>query len=108
MADYIYLVQLDVPSELEDEFNRIYDEEHVPALLAVPGVRRCVRYRLEHTNKKEGMARYAAVYEVDSADIPNGPTWRQQSDQGEWVTKIRPRLTNRSHSLFKKVVEHGA
>ena len=30
MADYMYLVQMDIPAELEDEFNRIYDTEHVP------------------------------------------------------------------------------
>ena len=29
MADYIYLVQMDIPVELEDEFNRVYDTEHV-------------------------------------------------------------------------------
>ena len=105
MAEYVYLVQLDVPSDLEDEFNRIYDGEHVPYLLEVPGVRRCTRYQLEHTNK-EGMARYAAVYEIDSPDLPSSPRWREQSDKGEWAVKIRPRLTNRSHSLFKRMIEH--
>ena len=30
MADYIMVVQLDIPSEMEDDFNRAYDEEHVP------------------------------------------------------------------------------
>ena len=107
MADYIYLVQLDVPAELEDEFNRIYDEEHVPYLLEVPGVHRCARYRLERTNR-EGMEQYAAIYEIDSPDLVNSPTWKEQSDKGDWVSKIRPHVTSRHHSLFKKVVEHSA
>ena len=33
MADYIYVVQMDVPDELEDAFNRIYDTQHVPCIL---------------------------------------------------------------------------
>ena len=30
MSNYIYLVQMDIPSELEEDFNRIYDTEHIP------------------------------------------------------------------------------
>lgn len=30
MADYLYMVQMDVPADLEDEFNWIYDTQHVP------------------------------------------------------------------------------
>src|SRR5215475_8852218 len=57
MANYIYLVQMDIPAELEDEFNRIYDTEHVPNIVKAPGVYGCTRYRLESTNAP-GMARY--------------------------------------------------
>ena len=78
MADYIYLVQMDIPVELEDEFNRIYDTEHVPNIVKAPGVHGCTRYRLESTNAP-GMARYAAVYDIDSPDVPSSPDgWRNQ------------------------------
>ena len=69
MADYVYLVQMDIPEEMEDEFNRVYDEEHVPNIVKAPGVHGCHRYRLESTNA-EGMARYAAVYFIDSPGDP--------------------------------------
>ena len=36
MADYMYLVQMDIPVELEDDFNRIYDTQHVPNILTAP------------------------------------------------------------------------
>ena len=52
MADYIYLVQMDIPTELEDEFNRIYDTEHVPNIVKAPGVHGCTRYRLESTERE--------------------------------------------------------
>ncbi len=100
MADYIYFVQLDIPLELEEDFNRIYDAEHVPNLLTVPGVRGCTRYRLESADA-DGVARYAAIYEIDSPDLPDTAVWREQSDKGEWVTRIRPHLTRRSHATYK-------
>ena len=102
MADYIYLVQMDIPAELEDEFNRIYDTEHVPNILKAPGVRGCARYRLESTNA-QGMARYAAVYDIDSPDVPRSAGWQAESEKGDWPTKIRPYTTNRSHSIFKRL-----
>ncbi len=41
-ASYLYVVRMDV--DPAQEFNRIYDEEHVPALLKVPGVLGAARY----------------------------------------------------------------
>ena len=37
MADYIYLVQMDLPAEKEADFNRIYDTQHVSEFSKVPG-----------------------------------------------------------------------
>lgn len=102
MADYMYLVQMDIPAELEDEFNRIYDTEHVPNILKAPGVHSCTRYRLESTNAP-GMARYAAVYAIDSPDVPSSAGWLAESEKGAWPSTIRPYTTNRSHSIFKRL-----
>lgn len=102
MADYIYLVQMDIPADLEDEFNRIYDTEHVPCITQAPGVNGCTRYRLESSND-DGMARYAAVYDIDSPDVPESNGWKTESEKGDWATKIRPHSTNRSHSIFRRV-----
>ena len=102
MADYIYFVQLEIPQELEEDFNRIYDAEHVPNLLTVPGVRSCTRYRLESADV-DGVARYAAIYEIDSPDLPDTAVWREQSDKGEWITRIRPHLTSRSHATYRRI-----
>ena len=86
---HIYVVQMDIPAELEAEFNRIYDEDHVPTILKVPGVRSCRRYRLEHSTVPS-MPRYLAIYECDNAEVINSPAWIEASDTGEWKPKIRP------------------
>ena len=102
MAGYIYLVQMDIPPELEEDFNRIYDTQHVPNILTVPGVRSCARYRVE-SGDVEGVARYAAVYEIDSADLPTTDEWKAASDKGDWITDIRPYATNRTRVVYKRI-----
>ncbi|MEE8292358.1 MAG: DUF4286 family protein [Candidatus Tectomicrobia bacterium] len=102
MADYIYLVQMDIPAELEDEFNRIYDTQHVPNIVNAPGVHGCTRYQLESSDVT-GVARYAAVYEIDSPQVPTSEAWKAESEKGDWATKIRPHTSNRSHIIFKRV-----
>ena len=102
MADYIYVVQMDVPADKEAEFNRIYDTEHVPELSKVPGVGRVTRYRLESADV-DGVAKYAAVYEIDSPEIPESEAWEAAANVGDWVSKIRPHTTNRSHMTLKRI-----
>jgi hypothetical protein len=101
-APFIYMVQMDIPAAHEADFNRIYDTEHVPEILKVPGVRGCTRYVLEKTNK-EGMARYLALYDMDAANVMDSPAWLKASEIGDWAPKIRPHTANRSHTVMRKI-----
>jgi hypothetical protein len=47
----------------DDEFNRWYDEVHVPDVLAVPGICSAQRYQLRPGDGL-GTYRYAAIYEI--------------------------------------------
>jgi hypothetical protein len=102
MSNCIYIAMIDIPADIETDFNRIYDEKHIPDLLKVPGVKSAVRYKLRSTDSDE-VPRYLAVYEVDDPKVPNGPAWRAASDEKEWVAKIRPRMIKRRHGLFEKI-----
>ncbi|MGH7039915.1 MAG: DUF4286 family protein [Stellaceae bacterium] len=99
---YAYVVQMDIPQHLEAEFNRIYDEDHIPTILKVPGVRSCARYRLEHSTDQT-MPRYVAIYEIDNPQVIEGRAWLEAIDLGEWKPKIRPHTTNRRHSVFERI-----
>jgi hypothetical protein len=102
MADYVYLVQMDIPENMEDEFNRIYDTQHVPNIIKAPGVSGCTRYRLESADIP-GVARYAAIYDIDSPDVPESDGWKAESEKGDWPSQIRPHTTNRTHIIFKQL-----
>ena len=99
---YIYVVQMNIPTQHEADFNRIYDTEHVPMLSKVPGVHKVTRYRLEKTNDPK-MQKYLAVYEIDSPDIVDSAEWKKAGEWGDWASKIRPHTTERHHSYFKKM-----
>ena len=42
----LLMVYCDVAAEHEDEFNRWYNDEHIPERLAIPGVLNAARYRV--------------------------------------------------------------
>jgi hypothetical protein len=62
---YVFWVFMDVEKHREDLFNELYDSEHVPLLLKLPGCVNVARYRTE----VPGEPRYLAAYEVDRTDL---------------------------------------
>jgi hypothetical protein len=102
MGDYAYLVQMDIPGDWEDEFNRVYDTEHAKYLCNAAGVESCTRYLLESTDASK-IARYAALYEMDAPDTPQSEGWRVEGEKGDWATRIRPHTTNRTHTVLRRI-----
>ena len=51
----------------EEEFNKWYNETHLPDVLEVPGVLRAVRYQRIDTSG--GQAKYLALYEIETDDF---------------------------------------
>jgi len=99
MSQYIYIVQMDVKPEVEADFNRVYDEQHVPEISKVPGVLGVERYVLD--KPEPGEPKYTAVYRVSAPDVPQGPAWVKASDTGDWATKIRPHTYNKRKALYR-------
>jgi hypothetical protein len=99
---YICVVQTNIPAELEAEFNRLYDAEHVPSFSQVPGCHKITRYRLEESEAPR-MQKYLTIYEVDSPAVVESETWRKARGYGQWMTKIRPHMTEANRSFFKEI-----
>jgi len=110
-AKYIFVASMDVDPDKEKVFNEIYDAEHVPLLLQVPGVLSAVRTKSEpftmfiagETKQvaTDGAPRYYAIYELESAEVLVSAAWAKAVDQGRWPTEVRPYLRNRRSSLLK-------
>ena len=70
----LLLVVVDVDPEHEDEFNRWYDEEHIPEKRGTRGFRSARRYA-----SHDHPGRYLAVYEIDDADVVTSAEYLAQT-----------------------------
>lgn len=68
MTRYLHIVQTQPVAEAEVEFNRWYDDVHVPQVLTMPGFLTGQRFRLVAADPATG-PRYLAVYEIESDDV---------------------------------------
>ena len=64
-AQFALTVRLNTPPDHEKDFNTWYDEDHVPALVGVPGVYCARRY-----HAVDGDPKYLAIYEMNTARFP--------------------------------------
>lgn len=106
---YIFTASMDVDPGKEALFNEVYDTEHVPNLLKVPGVLSVNRSTLEplkmsiggevKTVVAEGEPKYSAVYELESAEVLTSAAWAKAVEAGRWPAQVRPYTRNRRHTL---------
>lgn len=112
---YLFSAAMDVPSEKEALFNEVYDTEHVPLLLAVPGVISVARFKAEkevslvvggqrRSVVVEDEPTYNALYEIDSPEVLVSDAWAEAVDQGRWPDQVRPFTRNRRHVLYRRLV----
>jgi hypothetical protein len=87
----ILLVYTDLVDEkYDEELNAWYDTQHLPQLLALPGVLDAARYVAV-----EGGPKYLAAYEVESADTVLGPAW-QNRPIPPWDRRMSPRVIGKN------------
>jgi hypothetical protein len=103
---------MDVAPEKEDLFNEVYDREHIPNLLEVPGVLAVTRAKSEAFalsiggERKEmpaAIPRYTAIYEVESPAVLASAAWAQAVEAGRWAGEVRPFTSNRRHALARVI-----
>ena len=110
-AKFLFTAAMDVDPAKEALFNEVYDTEHVPELLKVPGVLSIWRAVLEpltmflggekKTIVAEGEPRYSAFYELESAEVLTSEAWAKAVEAGRWPSQVRPFTRNRRHVLRK-------
>jgi hypothetical protein len=108
---YLFTAAMDVDPGKEDLFNEVYDTEHVPNLMKVPGVLAVTRSTLVplrmsiggevKTVVLEGEPKYSAVYELESAEVLTSDAWAKAVEAGRWAEQVRPYTRNRRHTLRK-------
>jgi len=110
-ARYLFTAMMDIDPAKEALFNEVYDTEHIPELLKVPGVLAISRFTLvplkmsiggeEKTIVAEGEPKYSATYELENAEVLTSAAWAKAVEEGRWPAQVRPYTRNRRHTLRK-------
>ena len=109
-AKYLFIVSMDVDPEHEALFNEVYDREHIPNLLRVPGVRAVSRLKGEPFDVAIGGEvkrmdapgpAYTALYEIDGPEVLTSPEWSAAVERGRWPAEVRPHTMSRRHALMR-------
>jgi hypothetical protein len=88
MAPALQIGRMDVPAEIDRDFNTWYNTIYVPNYEKVPGVIRGRRYRAV-----VGTPTYLTLYEFEHVKVPDGDGWATQRDLPIPETqRIRPQM----------------
>lgn len=110
---FLFSAAMDVTPEREALFHEVYDTEHVPLILTVPGVIGAARFQTRpltmmlggerRTMDPQGAPRFHALYEVESPDVLLTDAWAKAVEQGRWPGQVRPHTSNRRHLLLERI-----
>lgn len=90
----LMIVTASIPPSHEADWNRWYDDVHLPEIVDCPGFRSGQRY----VSEKDGVRSYVAIYELDGPAVLQSPEfaarrgWGPFVDQVEFQTRIFSRI----------------
>jgi hypothetical protein len=87
MAPALQIGRMDVPPEIDADFNHWYNTIYVPNYETVPGVIRGRRYRAV-----EGAPTYLTLYEFEHPQVSESAAWQAQRDVSPVTHRIRPQM----------------
>lgn len=112
---YLFSAAMDVAPEKAALFHEVYDAEHVPLLLRVPGVVAVSRFQKQEVTLVVGGERktvvaageptFNALYEIEDPAVLVSDAWAAAVDSGRWPDQVRPFTTNRRHILYRRLGE---
>ncbi|MFA5308859.1 MAG: EthD family reductase [Dehalococcoidales bacterium] len=104
-ARIVNLVVTECDPAREAEFNKWYNEVHVPMLLKFKGIKKVTRYKM--IEEKSQKPQYLAVYEYDTQkdldSLPQSPEFKAAiaEMQGTWQGKGFEIMTTASYEPLK-------
>lgn len=110
---YVFSAAMDVDPAKVALFNEVYDKEHLPLILTVPGVVAAARFLKQDLTmmiggeKKtfvfEAEPAYNALYELESPDVLLTDAWANAVEHGRWPAEVRPHTKNRRHVMYRRI-----
>lgn len=109
---YYFLASMNIEKEYEALFHQVYNEEHVPNLLAVPGVLDVVRLRpvpfriviaggIREVAVPSDERAFTAMYTIADPSVLTSPEFGAAVEEGRWPREVRPHTIDRKHVLLQ-------
>jgi hypothetical protein len=115
-GNHLLTVFADIPSDIEDDFNNLYNTLHIPERLAIPGFHSAARYaslspetlapRMRDAAK--GAPKYLALYELEDVSVLESPAYTALRNKADaWGERIRPRLQVEARTVYEQIFACG-
>jgi len=92
----LLVVMIDIEPEFEDEFNRWYEEEHLPEREQCAGFLTARRYVAV-----DGQPKYLAIYELEDVGILESDAYREIGIPSRWMKSLRPHFTTMVRNVYR-------
>ena len=109
---YVFIASMNVDSLKEELFNDVYDSEHIPNALEVPGILGAARYRKIALDisiggtvqrSQNSFPAYTAVYGLERPEVLVSHEWARGVELGRWPEFVRPFTRDRQHVLLERI-----
>ena len=107
-SKYVFLSAHDVPTEISDEFNEWYVEEHMPLVLSEPGFTRVRRYEHRSDEFAPMIARggelstHLSIWEIDGLEVFKNPKFANYKVT-PWQERMRRMFTLKVSNIYKEI-----
>ena len=97
----VLVVMMDVDPEHEEEFNRWYDDEHLPERLEIPGYVSARRFKLQDG---EGVLKYLCIWELEDGSPLESEEYKAQRERpSELRDRALSYVKQRARGLYKQI-----
>jgi Domain of unknown function (DUF4286) len=97
----ILVVMMEVDPAHEEDFNRWYDDEHLPERLEIPGYISARRFKLE---EGEGVLKYLCIWELEDRSPLSSEAYKvQQQRPSELRDRVHTFIKQRMRGLYTQI-----
>ena len=103
----VLVVTMDVDPEDEAEFNKWYNEQHLPERMEIPGYVSARRFRLE---EGDGALKYLCIWELEDGSPLQSQMYKDQTaDPTALYLRVNKTIKARTRGLYRQIFpETGA
>ena len=103
----VLVVTMEVDPADEAEFNRWYNEQHLPERMAIPGYISARRFKLE---EGDGALQYLCIWELEDGSPLQSRMYQEQNARPtELWRQVQPTIKARTRGLYRQIYpESGA